>query len=135
MGDFFSKLLGGETPDDPNTGGAGDSGGNQGEVQEWCRLTRDEEFRIDGTVCTPALCGSVMEKDKSHILSNVDSFIFDLGPEDTAHLREGEDSIYSAINLTSYDNSSKIMKQGTTHAPEYVDDPRWMIELGNRVRK
>ena len=122
MGLFFSVFGSADDTNDDSRGG----GHGSNEVQEWCRLTRDYAER-DDVHYTEEMCEAEMQKDVNKVMGQVDMFLVYLGPHDLAELEvaESDESYYNSLVLSSYDNASNM---------DTGDDPRWTIELGNRVR-
>lgn len=93
--------------------------GESVDVPDWCLNTSDYLLQKEGVVWTPLICERSMQEDVDNIMKNYDTYIQEMTPGD------------EAIVLSTYDNKSKVPKQGSIN--EYVDDPRWTVELTKRV--
>ena len=125
---------------------AGDSKGKSdcvdSDIPGWCKNTadyaRDTGSNIQWDAC---LCHQTMEKDVQEVIAMKGKFIKDLGPVSEAAKNRMKDAVEQgaemereeAFVLTSFDNGSKIPKQGEPGS--YIDDPRWTMELTSRVSK
>lgn len=113
----------------------------EGTVQNWCLNTADYALQTKGVKWDRCMCEKAMQKDVKEVIEMKGNYIKDLGPNseaaksrrEEAEERGNEREREEALVLTSYDNSSKVPKQGSPGS--YVDDPRWTMELTQRVSK
>lgn len=92
-------------------------------AQNWCMNTYYHSKREKGRIWTSAICEKEMQVDVSHILQNIDNYLFDYGPEDLADLSNKDD-----LNTCAY-NSASVSEFTECHD----DDPLWRIEMEKRV--
>ena len=150
MGNPLSLLFGyreefdpiSDSPPGNSNSPPGNSKGNScdGPVQNWCKNTADYAMQTKGFKWDRCMCEKEMQKDVQEVVSMKDKFIQDLGPQSEAAKARREEALErgdaieneKALVLTSFDNGSKVPKQGSPGS--YVDDPRWTMELTRRVK-
>mgnify|MGYP001345168594 CR=1 FL=1 len=109
------------------------------DVQSWCKNTADYSLQKNGVKWDTCMCEEAMQKDVESVVSMKSQYIQDLGPVSDAALERKEEAEErgdeiereQALVLDSFDNSSKVPKQGSPGS--YEDDPRWTMELTKRV--